>query len=118
MANAQPASAAADDTPENRLLAMMLGVASTQLIGLAAQLDIAALLNDDPKSIAMLAETTGTREPALLQVMRALATLGIFAEPQPSYFAIAPLGEMLRNDVPNSLRGYAIMLASGTMLRG
>jgi hypothetical protein len=96
----------------------MLGVASTQLIGLAAQLNIADLLSDEPKSIETLAEATDTREPALLQVMRALAALGIFAEPQPSCFAISPLGEMLRTSAPNSLRGYAIMLASGMMMRG
>jgi hypothetical protein len=107
-----------DDAPENRLLAMMLGVAGTQLIGLAAQLDIADLLSDGPKSIAMLAEATNTRESALLQVMRALAALGIFVEPQPSYFASTPLGEPLRASAPNSLREYAILLASGMMLRG
>lgn len=118
MANADPNTAAADDTPENRLLAMMLGVAGTQLIGLAAQLDIADLLNDGPRSIGALAEATGTREPALLQTMRALAALGIFAEPRPDHFAVTPLGELLRTGVPNSLRGYAIMLASGMMLRG
>jgi hypothetical protein len=85
---------------------------------LAAQLDLAALLTGGPKSIVTLAEATGTREPALLQIMRALTALGIFAEPQPGVFASAPLGEMLRSDVPSSLRGYAIMLASGMMLRG
>jgi hypothetical protein len=109
---------AADDSPENRLLAMMLGVASTQLIGVAAQLDIADHLNDGPKSISALAEATGTREPALLQIMCALTALGIFAEVPPGHFAIAPLGELLRPGVPNSLRDYAIMLASGMMLRG
>jgi hypothetical protein len=118
MANTQTALVATDDTPENRILAMMLGVATTQLIGLAAQLDVADLLSDGPKSIVALAEATGTREPALHQVMRALAAFGIFAEPQPSYFEITPLGEMLRTDAPNSLRDYAILLASGMMLRG
>jgi hypothetical protein len=118
MANTQTALVATDDTPENRMLAMMLGVANTQLIGLAAQLDVADLLSDSPKSIVALAEATRTREPALHQVMRALAALGIFAEPQPSYFAITPLGEMLRTGTPNSLRDYAILLASGMMLRG
>jgi hypothetical protein len=97
---------------------MMLGVASTQLIGLATQLDIADLLKEGPKSIATLAKATASREQTLLQIMRALAALGIFAEPRPEYFAIAPLGELLRTGVPNSSRGYSIMLASGMMLRG
>src|SRR5712671_5619364 len=49
-------------TPESRLLAMMLGVAGTQLIGLAAHFGIADLLRDGPKPIGTLAEATGTRE--------------------------------------------------------
>jgi hypothetical protein len=118
MANPDPERAAANDTPENRLLAMMLGVAGTQLIGLAAQLNIPDLLNDGAKSIETIAEATGTRKAALLQAMHALTALGIFAEPRPDHFAITPLGELLRTGVPNSLRDYAIMLASGMMLRG
>jgi hypothetical protein len=50
--------------------------------------------------------------------MRALSALGIFAEPRPGHFASTPLGELLQIDAPNSLRGYAIMVASGMMSRG
>jgi hypothetical protein len=45
---------------------------------LAAQLDIPDLLNDGSKSIDALAEATDTHKPPLLQVMHALAALGIF----------------------------------------
>ena len=96
----------------------MLGVASTQLIGVAAQLTIADLLSDGPKPVALLAKRTSTREQALLQVLGALVALGIFTEIRPGVFANAPLGELLRTDVPNSLKDYAIMLASGMMMRG
>jgi hypothetical protein len=88
MANADPNGAAANDASDSRLLAIMLGVAGTQLIGLAAQLNIPDLLNDGAKSIERIAEATGTRKRALLQAMRALAALGIFAEPRPGHFAI------------------------------
>ena len=56
MANADPDRAAANDTPDNRLLAMMLGVAGTQLIGLAAELNIPDLLNDGARSIETIAD--------------------------------------------------------------
>jgi len=118
MASPQTASAAAEKAPESQLLATVLGVASTQLIGLAAQLRIADLLSDGPQPIAKLAMTTDTREQALLQVLGALAALGIFTEIQPGVFANTALGELLRTDVPNSLRDYAILLASGMMMRG
>src|SRR5467141_4139890 len=75
---------------------MMLGVAGTQLIGLAAHFGIADLLRDGPKPIGTPAEATGTREQALLQAMRVLAALGIFAEPQPRQFVNTPLGDLLR----------------------
>ena len=78
---------------------MMLGVAGTQLIGLAVELGIADLLNDRPQPVETLAAATGTREQALLQAMRALAKLGVFAEPQPGYFTNTPLGDLLRLDV-------------------
>jgi len=97
---------------------MMLGVAGTQLIGLAAHFGIADLLRDGPKPIGTPAEATGTREQALLQAMRVLAALGIFAEPQPRQFVNIPLGDLLRSDDPNSLRGYAVLVSSALMLRG
>jgi hypothetical protein len=118
MADPQTPLAAADEIPENQLLATMLGVAGTQLIGLAAQLSIADLVSDGPKSIAVLAKTTDTREQALFQALGALVALGIFIEIRPGVFANTPLGELLRTDVPNSLRDYAILLASGMMMRG
>ena len=92
MANPQTALLPGEDIPENQLLATMLGVASTQLIGLAAQLTIADLLSNGPKSIVVLAKTTGAREQALLQVLGALVALGIFTEVQPGVFANTPHG--------------------------
>lgn len=109
---------AALSSPETDLLAMMLGVAGTQLIGLAAQLGIADLLDDLPRPIAALAEATGMREQALLQAMRALAKLGVFAEPEPGYFTNTAVANLLRADAPNSLRDYAVLLSSGMMFRG
>ena len=50
--------------------------------------------------------------------MRALAALGIFAEPQPRQFVNIPLGDLLRSDDPNSLRGYAVLVSSAMILRG
>ena len=96
----------------------MLGVAGSQLIGLAAELGIADLLNDGPQPIEVLAEATATREQALLQALRALVQLGVYAEPKPRYFTNTALGNLLRKDAPGSLQGYAVLLSSGMMLRG
>ena len=92
MANPQTALLPAEDIPENQLLATMLGVASTQLIGVAAQLTIADLLSDGPKPVALLAKRTSTREQALLQVLGALVALGIFTEIRPGIRQRSPWG--------------------------
>jgi hypothetical protein len=89
---------------------MMLSVAGTQLVGLAVELGLADLLNDGPEQIGTLAMATGAREQALLQVMRARAELGVFAESQPGLFANTSIGVLLRAGIPNSLRGYALFV--------
>jgi hypothetical protein len=118
MAEAEDKQPVALDPPENQLLAMMLGVAGTQLVGLAAELGLADLLKDGPEQVETLARATGARKQALLQVMRALVELGVFAEPQPGLFANTSIGVLLRTGIPNSLRGYALLLSSKMILRG
>lgn len=42
--------------------------------------------------------------------MRALASVGVFAETAPQQFAMTPLAECLRSDAPNSMQAIALML--------
>ena len=100
-----------------QLVEMILGKARTQLIAIAAELGIADLLVDGPRSIEELAETAGAHAPSLYRVMRALASLGVFAEIQPRVFALTPLAELLRDDAPGSLRSYAVMHGSECFFR-
>ena len=116
--DSDPEQSAAINSPEMQLLPMMLGVAGTELIGVVAQLGIPDLLTDGAEPIEKLARATGTQEQALVQAMRALVMLGVFAEPRHGHFANTHLGELLRAKAPNSLRDYAVLLASGMMLRG
>ncbi|HXV84939.1 MAG TPA: methyltransferase, partial [Candidatus Binatia bacterium] len=106
-----------DISPAHQLLPMMLGVAQTQLLRVAAQLGIADLLKGEPKSLEELAEVTDTQAAALLRIMRALIHLGIFAETETGKFICTPLGELLQADNPNSLRNYAILMSSDWLNR-
>ena len=92
----------------------LLQIASGSWIGqavhVAAKLGIADLLEDGPRSPAALAEATGTHAGALHRLLRALASLGVFAEDADGRFALTPLAEGLRTNAPGSLRAYAIMM--------
>lgn len=69
----------------------------------AAELRIADHLAA-PKTAAELARDTGTDAHALTRLMRCLVSKGIFAEPAPGRFALAPMAELLRAQHPLSLR--------------
>jgi hypothetical protein len=52
----------------------------------------------------------GAHESSLYRVLRALASIGIFAEEQQRTFRLTPTAELLRSDVEGSLRDVAIFM--------
>lgn len=96
--------------PAATMLQMLVGTWVSQAIYAAAKLSVADLLREQPRTIAELAAATGTHEGAIYRVLRALASLGIFEEREEKRFALTPLADCLRSDVPGSLRAFAIML--------
>src|ERR1043165_2374984 len=91
-------------SPSAFLTQIMLGCLATQAVYVAATLGIADLLVDGPKSVEELARARNTHAPSLYRILRALASLGIFAEQDHRVFALTPTAQPLRSDVPNSLR--------------
>ena len=96
-------------SPTKTLLPMITGSIISQAIYVAAKLRIADLLSDGPKSCDELAASVGVHSPTLYRVLRALASLEIFAEVKDSHFELTPLAEPLQSDVPGSLRAAAIL---------
>lgn len=96
--------------PPTILLEAIRGYRISQCIYIAAKLGIADLLEDGEKHSDALAASTNTNKDALYRILRALASVGIFAETQPHCFQLTPLASYLKSDVSNSLRAYAIML--------
>lgn len=88
---------------------MMNGYQVSQAIHLVATLGIADLLKDAPRSADNLAEATGTHAPTLYRILRALASVGVFTEETDGRFALTPLAEHLRTDVPGSLRSWTML---------
>ena len=87
----------------------LVGLIKSQAIRLAAQLQLADLVKDGPKSLTELAEATGTNKAALYRLLYALANCGYFEEVEPEMFAQSERSYALRTDIPRSLRDFAIM---------
>jgi len=96
------------ETPRQELFRMIFGYKSTQALYVAAKLGIADHLARGPKSAAELAKDVGANPKALVRLMRHLAALGIFTHDDSRKFGLAPLGELLRDDNPESMRYNAI----------
>jgi hypothetical protein len=99
----------------NRLVG---GYSYTQTIYVAAKLGIADLLKDGPRPVGELAKATGTNPRALHRLLRALASIGIFAEDQGG-FTLTPLAECLLDPstkVMATMRGEFQYRAWGELL--
>ncbi len=107
------------------LLQMITARWVSQAIAVAAKLKIADQLIERPRTVSELAEASGTHTPSLYRLLRALASVGIFAETGSSAqagagahrFSLTPLAEPLRSDVPNSMRGAAMMFGADWSIR-
>lgn len=92
---------------QTHLFDLLRGIMKSCVIYTAAKLDIADKLKDGPKSLYELAEETGTHEPSLYRLLRALACIGLFTEVEPYFFANTELSSLLQSDHPCSLRDLA-----------
>lgn len=97
----------ADVPPSAAMLQMISGFWISRAIYIAAKLGLADHLCDGHKTADDLAAATGTHAPSLYRVLRALASVGVFTEDEKRGFALTPLAETLRTDVPGSLRAFA-----------
>jgi len=88
---------------------LIVGAWTTQAIYVAAELGLADLLVDGPRKAEALARETGTQGEALYRLLRALASIGIFAEDPLGRFSLTPLAELLRRGSEGSQRSLAIM---------
>ena len=83
-----------DPNLQDQLARLVSGFWYTQTIYVAAKLGIAEHLKDGPKSAQELAQATGTNPRALYRLLRALASISIFAEEE-GRFSLTPLAECL-----------------------
>ena len=101
--------------PVRDLCKHLMGIASGfQLSGclyVAAKLNIADRVVAGPRPVETLAADTNTQADALYRVLRALISVGIFSEPQSRTIGLSPAAELLRSDIPGSIRGLVLWAA-------
>ena len=95
--------------PSQQILKLLTGKFVAQAISVAATLGIADPLADGPLPTEELAKATSTHAPSLYRLLRALASIGIFAETEDGRFSLTPLAQCLRSDTPDSMRNMARM---------
>jgi hypothetical protein len=114
-----PSQAPGNPPPEARqaLFQMITGLRISQMIYVVAKLGIADLLKDGPQTANTLAEATGTHAPSLYRLLRALSSLGVFAEDKQGRFALTPLAELLQSGVAGSQRPAALYFGDSSQWR-
>ncbi len=96
--------------PQQQLNQLICGYWHSQCVYVAAKLGIPDLLANGPLSVDDLAQKTSTHRPSLFRLLRALASLDVFAEEPGQVFRLTPAAELLRRDVPGSQWAMAIMM--------
>jgi hypothetical protein len=91
-----------------QVVSLSLGYVMGQSLHAAAKLGIADVVAAGPRHVDDIASETGTHAPSLRRLLRTLSSGGIFTETEPGAFALTPLGQTLRSDVPDSVRAAVI----------
>ena len=107
-----PVTAPAIQQNQTPAPAQMLQIISnfwtSRALYVVAKLGIPDLLKSGPKSAPELAESTRMHAPSLYRLLRALASVGIFASENDGRFGLTPLSELLVTDAPGSMRWFVV----------
>jgi predicted O-methyltransferase YrrM len=89
------------------LFELIAGKWISQAISVGADLGIADILKEGPRSAAEIAKVAGASEDGVFRLLRALTSVGLLSSKPGRRFALTASGNYLRSDVPGSLRGWA-----------
>jgi len=92
-----------------QMVLLLGGFRISQALYVAAALGVADQLAAGPVPVEVLAERAGAHPPSLYRLLRTLASMGVFSEPEPGVFALTPLGRTLASGQPGSMRDVVIM---------
>lgn len=86
--------------PGLALYYLAIGHYVSRALFVAAKLGLTDLLKDGPRDYRDLARDSQTHGPSLRRLMRLLVSANVLEELESGLFALKPLGELLRTDIP------------------
>ncbi|MET7276442.1 methyltransferase [Streptomyces flaveolus] len=104
-----------DQSDSYSLLHLIQGAVITQAISVAARLGIADVLADGPLPAEDIAARVGSHPDATRRILRALTGHGVFAVRPDGRYEHTPLSDKLREDAPDSMRGFALLMNHPTL---
>jgi len=103
--------------PATLLKEAIMGFRTTQLISVAAKMNLAEYLKDGPKTTEQLAESVNAHPGSLARLLRALSDIGIFEQKDDDSFCNTPTAELLLETAPGSLRSLAVLYGEDWLWR-
>ena len=100
------------------MLGLITGYWVSQLLFVATRLGLADELAKGPRGPEDLARRVGADPVFLRRALRALASVGVFAERPDGRFRTTPLAQTLESDRPGSLRDFARMIVDDYNWKG
>jgi hypothetical protein len=98
--------------PDEVLSELLFGFLGTQLLYVVAELGIADLIDGEPESVEVLASRAGAVPDVLYRFLRALASLGVFAELEERVFAHTASSLQLRRESGAGSHEFALVYGS------
>jgi hypothetical protein len=95
--------------PQQAMMQLLFGKQLTYCLSGVARLGVADHMGASPTPVEEIAAKVGAHAPSLYRVMRMLASVGVLKEGPPRHFALTPAGELLKSDVPGTVRYFAMM---------
>jgi hypothetical protein len=99
-----------EPTPHDQMARMIVGYWVSRMIYVAAKLGIADRVANGPRTADELAAETATHARSLYRLLRALASVGVFAEGPGGRFSQTPLSDCLRGDAAGSQLAMAVLM--------
>ncbi len=91
-----------------RFQTLLSGAWTTQVIYVAAELNVADHLASGSRTSANLAAVTESHEPSLNRLLHSLVAIGMCSHEVDNSFELTPLGSLLRSDAPDSLHAWSL----------
>jgi SAM-dependent methyltransferase len=94
---------ATETTGRTRLTEIMSSAWLSHAVSVVAELNIADLL-ETPRPLDEIAKEADCDPDALLRFLRTACVAGVLSEPEQGHFGLTEAGQLLRSDVPGSMR--------------